>query len=441
MSLSEEILMPNPVSPTIDPPITGGSEAQMLGKDRWEQVRALHEVGITVSEIGRRLSLDRKTVRRCLSMGEWQPYRREVKPETLLDTWRPWLEARVIEVGYSAQILFQELRAKGFAGSYETVKRFVAPLRVLADRAALCQTRFETAPGEQAQVDYGQIRVQFRAQPAKVHLFVMTLGYSRRGFYSDSGNEQMGTFLEAHERAFDHFGGLCRTMLYDRPRIVWETGREGKPGHWNPTFWRFSEHWGFEPRLCAAYRAQTKGKVESGVRYVKCNFVLGRSFVDIVDFGEQLQQWQSGIADTRIHGTVHQRPIERFATEQSALISIQGHRPFGDCLAVSRIVADDYLVSFDTNRYSVPFHLISKPVTVQTDAGELVIRHQDREVARHPVLAGKHQMRILPEHGPGALARNRRQRIAQPEVRLLNRWFGPPEVEVRDLAAYEQVSA
>ncbi len=440
MSLSEEVLMPNPVLPTIDPLITGGSEAEMLGKDRWEQVRALHEVGITVSEIGRRLSLDRKTVRRCLSMNEWQPYRREIKPETLLDAWRPWLEARVIEVGYSAQILFQELRAKGFAGSYETVKRFVAPLRVLADRAALCQTRFETAPGEQAQVDYGQIRVQFRSQPAKVHLFVMTLGYSRRGFYSDSGNEQMGTFLEAHERAFDHFGGLCRTMLYDRPRIVWETGREGKPGHWNPTFWRFSEHWGFEPRLCAAYRAQTKGKVESGVRYVKCNFVPGRTFVDSVDFGEQLQQWQSRIADTRIHGTVHQRPIDRFATEQPALISIQGHRPFGDCLAVSRIVADDYLVSFDTNRYSVPFHLISKPVTVQADAGELVIRHQDREVARHPVLAGKHQMRILPEHGPGALARNRRQRIMQPEARLLNRWFGPPEVEVRDLAAYEELS-
>ena len=412
----------------------------MLGKDRWEQVRALHENGITVSGIGKRLNLDRKTVRRCLSMIEWQPYRREVKSETLLDAWRPWLEARVIEVGYSAQILFQELRAKGFAGSYETVKRFVAPLRILADQAALCQTRFETAPGEQAQVDYGQIQVQFRSQPAKVHLFVMTLGYSRRGFYSDSGNEQMGTFLEAHERAFDHFGGLCRTMLYDRPRIVWETGKEGKPGRWNPTFWRFSEHWGFEPRLCAAYRAQTKGKVESGVRYVKCNFVPGRSFVDIVDFEEQLQQWQSGIADTRIHGTVHQRPIDRFAAEQPALVPIGGHRPFGDCLEVSRIVADDYLVSFDTNRYSVPFHLISKPVTVQTDAGELVIRHRDREVARHPVLAGKHQMRILPEHGPGALARNRRQRLTQPEAKLLNRWFGPPEVEVRDLAAYEQVS-
>lgn len=440
MSFSEEVLLPNPGSPTIDALITGGPEGEMLGKDRWEQVRALHAAGITVSEIGRRLNLDRKTVRRCQSVTEWQPYRREVKPETLLDAWRPWLETRVIEVGYSAQILFQELRAKGFAGSYETVKRFVAPLRVLADRAALCQTRFETAPGEQAQVDYGQIRVQFRAQPATVHLFVMTLGYSRRGFCSASGNEQLGTFLEAHERAFDHFGGLCRTMLYDRPRIVWETGREGKPGRWNPTFWRFSEHWGFEPWLCAAYRAQTKGKVESGVRYVKCNFVPGRIFVDSVDFEEQLQQWQSGVADTRIHGTVHQRPIDRFATEQPALIPIRGHRPFGDCLAVSRIVADDYLVSFGTNRYSVPFHLISKPVTVQPEAGELVIRHRGLEVARHPVLAGKHQMHILPEHGPGAVARNRRQRTSQPQARLLNRWFGPPEVELRDLAAYEEVS-
>ena len=82
-----------------------------------------------------------------------------------------------------------------------------------------------------------------------------------------------------------------------------------------------------------------------------------------------MQQWQSGIADTRIHGTVHQRRINRFAAEQPALISIQGHQPFGECLAVSRIVADDYLENFGTNCYLVPFHMVSKPVKDKLKAG------------------------------------------------------------------------
>lgn len=143
----------------------------------------------------------------------------------------------------------------------------------------------------------------------------------------------------------------------------------GKGWRWNDTFREFARHWGFEPRVCAPYRAQTKGKVESGVKYVKRNFLPGRIFTDMVDVQEQMDEWMATVADVRLHGTAHQRPIDRFATEAEALMSSLGQGSFSERRSVSRIVAEDYLVSYRSNRYSVPFGLIGKEPSVTESAG------------------------------------------------------------------------
>jgi transposase len=416
----------------------GGQE--MVQRERWEEIRRLHfGERVSICEIARRLDLDRKTVRRCVRAAEWKPYRRAARHDTLLGSHAEFLKARAAQVNYSARILFQELRGqRGYAGSYDTVKRFVAPLREAGGLDALCQVRFESGPGEQSQIDWGQLRTQFRAQAVTLHVFVLTLGFSRRGFYFACADEQMAQFLEAHERAFEHFGGLTREHLYDRARTVCYPDEEGRRV-WNPTFKAFAEYWGFEPRVCRAYRAQTKGKVESGVKYVKRNFLPGRAFIDIADFQAQLDEWNATVADQRVHGTTHERPIERFARERPHLMALAAQPSFSLARSVSRIVAEDWLVSFAANRYSVPFRLIGQTVSVKREADRLQIRHRDELVAEHPILAGRHQVRILPEHGPGAAARNqRRHRLVStaathgPRSPLL-------EVEVRDLALYEQL--
>jgi hypothetical protein len=102
--------------------------------------------------------------------------------------------------------------------------------------------------------------------------------------------------------------------------------------------------------VCQPYRACTKGKVESGVKYVKGNFLPGRVFIDVVDFQEQLCSWNASIADIRIHGTTHERPIDRFAREREHLIGTSGHPSFLTDVRLSRLVATDYLVTVDTNR-------------------------------------------------------------------------------------------
>jgi len=411
----------------------------MVDQERWAEIRRLHEAeGVSLSEIARRLDLDRKTVRRSLRRTTWHPYRRVTGTETVLTAHADFVRARAPEVQYSARILYQELRtSRGYTGSYETVKRFVAPLREVQRQADRALLRFETPPGQQSQIDWGQATVPFRTGATIVHVFVLTLGFSRRGFYYACADERMAQFLDAHERAFAHFGGHTREHLYDRPRTVCypdDTGRRV----WNPTFKAFADYWGFEPRVCRPYRAQTKGKVESGVKYLKRNFLPGRAFIDLVDFQTQLDEWTATIADRRIHGTTHEEPLVRFGRERDVLVPLTGQPSFQHEARVSRIVAEDYLVSLATNRYSVPYRFIGQRVEVQQRGETVHIFHRDQEIATHAVLPGQHQFRMLPEHGPGAIARTTRQRRSTvSELAAVTRML--PEVEVRDLACYEAV--
>ena len=420
------------------------TEDSLIGQQQWQAIHERRGAGQGVSKIARELELDRKTVRSSLRQSSWEPYRRQVSAPTMLDIHRQWLSERAPQVHYSARILHQELRAqRGWSGSYETVKLAVRPLRAAANVAALTQCRFETAPGEQAQVDWGQMTVRMGDTRANVHVMVMTLGYSRRAYAEGFLHERMPNLLGAHENAFAHFGGRCETLLYDRMRTVVlgttadDTG--ARRPRFNTTFDAFARHWGFAPRLCQAYRAKTKGKVESGVKYVKRNFAPGRVFRDLEDFNEQLAAWQAEVADVRIHGTTHQRPIDRFAEEAKALVPTAGQASFLQATVRERVVAGDWLVSIESNRYSVPFGLIGKTVRVVREGAHWVIRYRGQVVAEHAVLGGRVQLSVRPEHGPGAAARNARKRYAELPDEAQRRTDTGREVEVRDLAVYEQL--
>lgn len=414
------------------------TEAKVLNQGRWEEIHARRGEGQSVSCIAREMDLDRKTVRRCLRQSSWEPYSRRSVGQSLLAPHEEWLGQRVSEVNYSARIVFQELRARrGYTGSYETVKLAVRPLRQAATSEQLTQRRFETEPGEQAQVDWGQLSVMLGERRASVHVMVMTLGYSRRAYAEAFEHERMGDLLSAHENAFAHFGGRPENILYDRMRTV-VLGTEGGKVRLNPTFEAFARHWGFTVRVCRAYRAKTKGKVESGVKYLKRNFAPGRVFRDLEDFNVQLMAWQSEVADVRVHGTTQERPIDRFAREAAALCVSAQQPSFLQALVRERVVAEDWMISIDANRYSVPFGLIGQTVQVLREGGQWVIRHRGQVVAEHALLPGRAQLSMRPEHGPGVVARNARKRYSTPGTPRhavdLDR-----EVEVRDLRLYEQL--
>lgn len=411
------------------------TEDSVIGHQQWNAIQQRHAEGQSISAIARDLDLDRKTVRTVVRQETWIPYRRP-RRKGRLEAHLEWLEQRAPYVNYSARILHQELTSQcGFSGCYESVKVALRPLRAAASAAGLTQRRFETGPGEQAQVDWGQWKVRFGGAPVIVHVLVMTLGYSRRAYGEGFLNERMANVLAGHERAFAHFGGRCENLLYDRMRTV-VVGTEGQQLKLNSTFAEFAKYWGFTPRLCRPYRAQTKGKVESGVKYLKRNFAPGRTYRDLEDFNGQLADWQANIADLRVHGTTHQRPIDRFAEEAAALLPTVSQPSFLQAMVRERIVAEDWLVSIDGNRYSVPFGLIGKTVQVVRQGSQWLIVHRGDIVAMHDIQLGRAQISLNMAHSPMAI---RRQKPTAEPIGMT----GEPkdiDVEVRDLLIYEQLT-
>jgi transposase len=165
----------------------------------------------------------------------------------------------------------------GYRVSYSAVARYVSPWRAERRLEEEATVRFETGPGEQAQVDWGTSWVWLGEERVRVHLFVMVLGYSRR-IFARAYRTRAGSAARGPRAAFAHFGGRTQTILYDNPRtIVLAKDEAAGTVEWNATFKDRMDFYGLEVRLCRYYRAQTKGKVESGVKYVKRNALAGRA--------------------------------------------------------------------------------------------------------------------------------------------------------------------
>ena len=165
--------------------------------------------------------------------------------------------------------------------------------------------RFETAPGKQAQVDWGHLG--HACEEGEAGCEVVGLHHDAGLQPADDGgsgtNQKLGTLLRMHEAAFQELGGVPEEILYDRMKTVWTGTDERGEIIWNAVFLDFARYWGFTPRLCRPYRAQTKGKVESGVKYVRRNFLCGlqgREPDSLNDLNAQLRVWIWGVANQRL---------------------------------------------------------------------------------------------------------------------------------------------
>src|SRR5207253_3296029 len=200
-----------------------------------------------------------------------------------------------------------------------------APRRRELRALQLATVRYETAPGHQMQVDFGQKRVRIGERTVVVHLLVPVLSYSRRIFVKAFLAERGDDWREGIAEAFRHFGGVPRTVLGDNARaLVVRHDRGAQTVVFHPAYLAFCRDWDVVPRACQPYRARTKGKTESGVKYVKRNALVGKRFASWEQLNEWLLEWAMTVADLRIHGTTHQRPIDRFAEES---LTPLGNRP------------------------------------------------------------------------------------------------------------------
>jgi transposase len=380
----------------------GIGEEELLGQGTVAAVREMRLRGKPKKAIARELGLDIKTVRKWSSQ-EWAAQRRKPRGRKLAD-FDEVIRRRFAEVGYNAMVLYRELQEAGYEGSSRSVRRYVETLRELA-QPETATARFETGPGEQAQVDWGMLGVWIGEVRVNVHLFVMVLGFSRRIFVRAYEHERLSNLLDGHEAAFERFGGRTATLLYDNPRTIVLSKDEASGAiEWNRRFKDRMDFYGVEVKLCRYYRAQTKGKVESGVKYAKRNALAGRRFASLEDLNDWLDRWALTVADTRIHGTTHERPCERFEGEERAkMIAVDARPPARESGTMNRRVSRDAFVEVETNRYPVPFEWCHAHVSVELTASQVRLAHGgepalvfEREPGRHRVIRWQGSPRAMP---------------------------------------------
>lgn len=162
------------------------------------------------------------------------------------------------------------------------------------------------------------------------YALLVVLGYSRLLWCRFYPRQDMRTVIEGLEEAFRSFGGVPQELLFDQMKavITRDLRLEGGALVHNLEFLRFAHHWSFTPRACRPYRAQTKGKVERPVRYLRDNFVYGRTFLNDADLDHQRRQWLDEVANVRVHGTTGERPRERFDRDERLLLQPLAARPY-----------------------------------------------------------------------------------------------------------------
>ena len=355
----------------------------MLKVGEVKEIYEMKGAGRSVRGIAGELGIARNTVRRYLKSPE--AIRAKPRPQraSKLDPYTGYVDQRLDEGLENCVVLHRELRARGYDGGYSILKAYVSPKR--RPRQPDATMRFETAPGEQAQVDWGSLA--YIGQDGRKHriwVFVMTLGWSRACYVELVRRADTAAFIQCHVNAFEYLGGVPRRCLYDNAKVITLGRDEEKRPVWNERMLDFSLRVGFELRLCRPYRAQTKGKVESGVKYVRRNMWPSIRFTDDADLNRQGLEWCDAVANRRIHGTTHRVPGEMLAEERPHLGKMPGRNALAPYLREDRKVARDGFISWEGSRYGVHWKWAGCIVQVGQRLGTVEIWAGDERIAVHP---------------------------------------------------------
>jgi transposase len=336
--------------------------------------------------------------RLTVSLPETPPPRSPFKAE-------PYKE-RIVQLhgfGVEARAIWERLKEEcGFTGGYHSVYRY---LRSIDPRSPEACVRVETPPGEEAQVDFGFAGVMFDPRSGrhrKAWAFVMTLSFSRHEYVEFVFDQEVATWLRCHRNAFNFLGGVPRRVVVDNlkaaitravlhDQVVQRAYRE------------CAEHYGFLISPCRPRTPEHKGKVEKGgVHYVKRNFLAGRSFRDVDEANGLVLIWCRETAGRRIHGTVKERPIDRFeAAERAALRELPSCPYIVSTWKRAKLHRDCHVV-FEGAFYSAPHRLIGRQLWVKAADGAVTIFHEHEPVATHPRAGRKGERKTNPDHLPPA---------------------------------------
>jgi len=364
--------------------------------ETWGYIRHLFFVEqYSKKAIARKLSLDPKTVRRALGKETFQRERRGPQ-SSKLEAFREKIDNLLQSYpGMSAVRIHEEIRKTGYPGGISILRSYLRPLRI-EKRTFL---HIQTFPAEEAQVDWAYTdRIGDRIS----YCFFMVLSFSKMLYIEFFPDQRLESFLAGHIHAFHYFQGVPKKIRYDNLKSVVLT-RLGSNIQFNRRFLDFAAHHLFNPSVCNVRSPHEKGRVENAVRYVKNNFLAGRTFSSFTDCNQQAALWRDEKANVRIHGTIKARPTDIFREKEQALLIPLPQTDYDTRSVCSVKCSSQGLVRFDTNRYSVPFTHAAMTLTLKADDQFVSIYDKEQLIAQHGRSHLKHQVIEDPRHVKGCL--------------------------------------
>ncbi len=362
---------------------------------KWEEqmdIKFLVGQGHSIRRVAKLSGHARNTVRSVIRPGSNEPPPESRGRKSKLVDFREYLTRRYSETGLSGVRLCEEITKMGFTGSVSAVRRFLQTIE-RAEISPKATVRFETPPGEQAQVDWAEIGYFLDEDgiSRKIYAFLMVLSYSRMLFVEFVTDISTQSLIKCHQKAFAYFGGYTRKILYDNMKQV-----RLSPTEWNPLFQDFLDHYGIIANTHRPYRARTKGKVERAVLYLRDGFLKGCEFENLADLRRQGFHWQEEVANRRIHATTKEKPVELFKNEQ--LLPSATITEYQLAVKASRKVSAEGFVHYAGSRYSVMPQAVGKTVLIEQEEQTIRVKSADLIIAEHQLSAKKNADVINPEH-------------------------------------------
>ena len=358
----------------------------MIGLNKRMLLRHFLSEGISQAAAAERLGISERTIRRWIRSGfldrdldALPRYKPRPSRPTKLDPYKELIRARLATYPeLSAVRLLEEIRPAGYTGGYSQLCAYLVEARPRPAPEPV--VRFETPPGHQAQVDFAEFLFPW----GKRYALVVVLGYSRMLYLRFFERQDMRSLFGGLEAAFAYFGGVPREVLFDQMRAVITADLRLMGGQLmvNEEFLRFAAHYGFRPRACRPYRAQTKGKVERPIRYVRGNFVYGRDFIGDEHLADELARWLAR-ANAREHKTTLEVPRERFERDEHGVLHRLPARPYRS-LVLSPEAARVRRVALHPTSAPLPV----PPVAVPGVAVRPVVDVEKRPLSAYAAIAG-----------------------------------------------------
>jgi transposase len=367
----------------------------MIDYETFCRLRQLRdEQGLKISQIAAQLDLDPKTVANWIERATYQQRQGKRRPSKL-DSFKEQIKTLMERHPYTAQQVLQQLRQQGYSGGYSILKDFVRQVRPVRKPAHLM---LEFAPGDCAQVDWGSFgSVPVGSTARRLSFFAMVLCYSRMMYLEFTLSESMEQFLACHRHAFEFFQSVPARIMIDNLKVGVLSHPFGQRPVFHARYLDLAAHYGFEPVACNVRRANEKGRVENAVGYVKKNFLAGLDISSFAALNPAAITWRDTVANVRLHGETHRKPIDLFVEEKPRLKPLPVV-PY-DCAVVRPIAANGCCcVVFDTNRYTVPHLYASQKLTLKLYPDQVLLFHNEKLIATHPRSYDRRQKIRNPDH-------------------------------------------